>query len=74
MKFTFQSNSYQTYQDGNLYDTGNFNVNTNATQITFQNGTSNKVYLIEENTTENQTWKSKNKILDFYLRFNLEKQ
>lgn len=73
MHFKFQSYSYQTWQDGSVYESGNFNVNPKATQITFQSGLIDKVYLIEENTQENQTWKSKNKILDFYLKFKLEK-
>ena len=74
MQFKFQNYSYQTHQNDTLIETGNFNVNPNTTQITFQNGTNNKVYLIEENTNENQTWMSKNKLLEFYIKFRLEKQ
>jgi hypothetical protein len=73
MHFIFNSYSYQTTQDGSVYEVGSFNVNPKATQITFQGTGFDKVYVIEENSTQNQTWKSKTKVLDFYFRFKLEK-
>lgn len=72
-KFIFENYSYQHWMDGTMKESGTFNVNFKATQIQFFSDLGNSTYVIIEKTDNHQHWKSKNKIIDFYLDFKLEK-
>ena len=72
--FVFDYNNYEHWQDGAITEKGNYVVNPKVTQIQFfsdQGG--NYTYFIIDRNENSQHWKSKAKIIDFYLDFKLEK-
>ncbi len=71
--FDFDHYSYQFLQGDTLSESGSFEVNPKATQITFHSALGNSTYNILEKSANNQHWRSKNKIIDLYLDFKLEK-
>lgn len=73
MFFLFQGNTYQTLIDNVVAEAGNFDVNYKVTQISFYSLLGNSTMLIEEKSPTAQYWRSKNKIVDFYLYFKLSK-
>ena len=73
MYFIFQDTHYQTLNGDSVVETGTYSVNGKVTQIEFFTSLGNDVYIIEEKTATYQHWKSKKKIVDFYLDFKLEK-
>jgi hypothetical protein len=73
MTFIFNNTNYQSLVNGEVAETGTFQVNLKATQIHFFSDLGNRVFLIQQKTSQHQAWVSKNKIVDFYLGFELEK-
>lgn len=73
MSFIFTDTHYQSMANGSVVESGTFQVNIKATQIHFVSDLGNRVFLIQEKTSEHQSWTSKNKIVDFYLGFELDK-
>ncbi len=72
--FVFENNNYEHWQNGVIAENGNFSVNPKVTQIQFfsDQGGSYTYYIIDRNENT-QHWKSKAKLIDFYLDFKLEK-
>jgi len=73
-EFIFDNSDYEHWQDGEIKETGIFIVNNKATHIQF--GAAQGAvytYTIINRDDNNQHWRSKNKLIDFYLDFKLEK-
>ncbi len=73
MNFIFDNYDYQSIVDNNIVEQGTFYTNAKATQINFSSDQGNSVFLIQERSDQYQNWRSKNKIIDFYLGFRMEK-
>jgi hypothetical protein len=71
--FVFDDGSFHHEQNGTIDESGTFDVNLKATLITFHSALGNSKYTILEKSETHQHWKSKTKLIDFYLDFKLEK-
>ena len=74
MFFIFYGTTYQTLLGDTINESGTYDVNFKVTQITFYSILGINTMIIEEQSDVYQHWRSKNKIIDFYLDFKLEKQ
>jgi hypothetical protein len=74
MFFEFENNNYTTKKGtDSIIETGTFFVNPKVTQISFYTDLGNSTFIIQEHSDQFQTWRSKHKIIDFYLQFKLNK-
>jgi hypothetical protein len=73
MYFIFDNDAFQTLSGNTISEQGTFKVNPKVTQISFSSDLGKSTYLIEEQSYTYQHWKSKAKLIDFYLDFKLEK-
>lgn len=73
MFFQFENTNYTSLLGDSIIEAGTYNVNPKVTQIGFYSDLGNNIFIIEENSEQSQTWRSKKKFVDFYLRFKLIK-
>jgi hypothetical protein len=71
--FVFEDDNFHHEQNGNVDESGTFFVNPKATLIIFNSTLGSSKYNILSKSETEQHWRSKAKLIDFYLDFKLEK-